>query len=164
MRRIGQLVVRHRRAVIVAWLAFLVATTVVGSSAFSVLSSEFGAGDSTESGRVAHRLDDLATTGGQVVVVADGIDVAKPLHIVHVSSGVQPDTAWHVRVLVEAGQGSRADIVEQFVSMGEANQLGTVVTDYVVRESARLGVVLLHSPDPGAQARKLLERGFRLDR
>jgi len=26
----------------------------------------------------------------------------------------------------------------------------------------RLGVVLLHSPDPGGQARKLLERGFRL--
>jgi hypothetical protein len=26
----------------------------------------------------------------------------------------------------------------------------------------RLGVVLLHSPDPATQARKLLDRGFRL--
>jgi hypothetical protein len=28
----------------------------------------------------------------------------------------------------------------------------------------RLGVVLLHSPDPAGQARKLLDRGFRLAR
>ncbi|SKC01906.1 MULTISPECIES: Fe-S cluster assembly protein SufD [Luteibacter] len=100
-------------------------------------------------------------TDGVVLRIADGIDVAKPLHIVHVFSGVQPDTAWHVRVLVEAGQGSRADIVEQFVSMGEANQLGTVVADYVVRESARLGVVLLQA---ASTATTLVRRGHvRLD-
>ncbi|MDR6643108.1 Fe-S cluster assembly protein SufD [Luteibacter sp. 1214] len=95
-------------------------------------------------------------TDGVVLRIADGIDVAKPLHIVHVSSGGQPDTAWHVRVLVEAGQGSRADIVEQFVSAGEANQLGTVVADYVVRESARLGVVLLQA---ASTATTLVRRG-----
>ena len=32
------------------------------------------------------------------------------------------------------------------------------------RGPIRLGVVLLHSPDPGKQARKLLDRGFRFDR
>jgi serine-type D-Ala-D-Ala carboxypeptidase (penicillin-binding protein 5/6) len=32
------------------------------------------------------------------------------------------------------------------------------------RGHVRLGVVLLHSPDPGRQARKLLDRGFRLAR
>ena len=32
------------------------------------------------------------------------------------------------------------------------------------RGQVRLGVVLLHSPDPGTQARKLLDRGFRLAR
>jgi Fe-S cluster assembly protein SufD len=100
-------------------------------------------------------------TDGVVLRIADGIDVAKPLHIVHVFSGVQPDTARHVRVLVEAGQGSRADIVEQFVSMGEANQLGTVVADYVVRENARLGVVLLQA---ASTATTLVRRGHvRLD-
>ena len=35
-----------------------VATGTVGSAAFSVLSSSFGAGPSTESGRVAERLDE----------------------------------------------------------------------------------------------------------
>lgn len=32
------------------------------------------------------------------------------------------------------------------------------------RGPIRLGVVLLHSPDPGTQARKLLDRGFKLGR
>ena len=75
MSRLGRLVVRRRRVVLLLWAAFLVATAAVGSSAFSVLSSDFGAGSSTESGRVAQQLDDLATTGGQVAIVADGIAV-----------------------------------------------------------------------------------------
>jgi putative drug exporter of the RND superfamily len=78
MTRFGRFVVRRRRAVILAWVAGLVMTAVAGSSAFSVLSTDFGAGNSTESGRVAHRLDDLDGTGGQLAIVADRIDVADP--------------------------------------------------------------------------------------
>ncbi|MFN0144386.1 MAG: MMPL family transporter, partial [Mycobacterium sp.] len=78
MSRLARLVVRRRRLVIVAWLALLIATTVVGSSAFSVLSSDFGAGTTTESGRVAHRLDDLAQTGGQIAIIANAIDIDDP--------------------------------------------------------------------------------------
>ncbi|MET0934661.1 MAG: Fe-S cluster assembly protein SufD [Luteibacter sp.] len=80
---------------------------------------------------------------GVVLRIDEGTAVAHPLHIVHVSSGAQADTAWHVRVLVEAGKGARAHIVEQFVSAGDAGQLGTVVADYLVREGADLGVVLV---------------------
>jgi uncharacterized membrane protein YdfJ with MMPL/SSD domain len=53
MARLGRFVVRHRRAVILSWLALLIVTATIGSSAFSVLSTDFGAGTSTESGRVA---------------------------------------------------------------------------------------------------------------
>jgi RND superfamily putative drug exporter len=75
MRRLGQFVVRRRRAVILTWVAVLVATAIIGSAAFSVLSTDFGAGTSTESGRVAHQLDELAETGGQIAIIADGIDI-----------------------------------------------------------------------------------------
>ena len=78
MTRFGGVVVRRRRAVILAWIALLIGTAVVGSSAFSVLSTDFGAGSSTESGRVAKQLDDLAGTGGQLAIVADQIDVDDP--------------------------------------------------------------------------------------
>jgi len=78
MGRLGGFVVRRRRAVILAWVVLLLVTGTVGSSAFSVLSTDFGAGTTTESGRVAQRLDDLAETGGQIAIVADDIDVDDP--------------------------------------------------------------------------------------
>jgi RND superfamily putative drug exporter len=78
MSRLARFVVRHRRSVILTWIIVLIVTATIGSSAFSVLSSEFGAGTSTESGRVAHELDNLAETGGQVAIIADGINVADP--------------------------------------------------------------------------------------
>jgi len=78
MGRLGRFVVRRRRAVILAWVVLLLVTGTVGSSAFSVLSTDFGAGTTTESGRVAQRLDDLAETGGQIAIVADDIDVDDP--------------------------------------------------------------------------------------
>ena len=78
MGRLARFVVRRRRAVILAWVALLLVTATIGSSAFSVLSTDFGAGTTTESGRVAQQLDDLAETGGQIAIVADGIDIDDP--------------------------------------------------------------------------------------
>ncbi len=73
------LVVRHRFMVIAAWCVALVVTGTFGSAAFSVLSSDFGAGSRTESGRVTQQLDDLKETGGEIAIVADGIDVDDPV-------------------------------------------------------------------------------------
>jgi putative drug exporter of the RND superfamily len=78
MTSLARLVVRRRRAVIAVWIAVLIAAGTVGSAAFDVLSSDFGAGSSTESGQVADRLDDLAATGGQIAVIADGVEVEDP--------------------------------------------------------------------------------------
>ena len=66
MSSLASFVVRRRRAVITFWIALLLAAGTVGSSAFSVLSSSFGPGATTESGRVTERLDDLAGTGGEI--------------------------------------------------------------------------------------------------
>jgi putative drug exporter of the RND superfamily len=78
MGRLGRFVVRRRRTVILSWVLLLLVTATIGSSAFSVLSTDFGAGTTTESGRVAQQLDDLAETGGQIAVIADDIDVDDP--------------------------------------------------------------------------------------
>ena len=90
MSALARFVVRRRRAVILAWIALLVITTAIGSSAFSVLSTDFGAGSSTESGRVAEQLDALAETGGQIAIVADGIDVDDPTVQRTVRAGIAP--------------------------------------------------------------------------
>ena len=88
MARLGRFVVRRRRAVILVWCVIAVATAVVGSTAFSVLSTDFGAGTTTESGRVAQQLDDLDGTGGQIAVVADGIDVDDPRAVQDLRTGL----------------------------------------------------------------------------
>ncbi|NID16990.1 Fe-S cluster assembly protein SufD [Luteibacter yeojuensis] len=98
---------------------------------------------------------------GFVLRVADGVSVARPLHVVHVSSGAQADTAWHVRLLVEVGKAAAVDIVEHFVSAGDATQLGTVVSDIVLREEGRLGLVVLQD---ASAATTLVRRGhIRID-
>jgi D-alanyl-D-alanine carboxypeptidase (penicillin-binding protein 5/6) len=50
------------------------------------------------------------------------------------------------------------------IKTGYTVAAGRCLVATVRRGQVRLGVVLLHSPDPGAQARKLLDRGFRLAR
>jgi D-alanyl-D-alanine carboxypeptidase len=45
---------------------------------------------------------------------------------------------------------------------GYTERAGRCLVATATRRGVRLGVVLLHSPDPAVQARKLLDRGFRL--
>ncbi len=101
-------------------------------------------------GRLRHDADDALVqlnaalaTDGVVLRVAAGTRVASPVHVVHVSSGAQPDTAWHVRMRVEVGEGAQVDLVEHYVSVGDGVQLGTVVADHVVHAGGHLGLVLL---------------------
>ena len=47
------------------------------------------------------------------------------------------------------------------VKTGFTNEAGRCLVAAATRRGRRLGVVLLHSPDPGRQARVLLDRGFR---
>jgi RND superfamily putative drug exporter len=88
MTRLGRFVVVRRRAVILTWVLALLGTAVVGSSAFDVLSTDFGAGSSTESGRVAHQLDELDGAGGQLAIVADRIDTTDPQVQADMSAGL----------------------------------------------------------------------------
>jgi D-alanyl-D-alanine carboxypeptidase len=50
------------------------------------------------------------------------------------------------------------------VKTGYTVAAGRCLVATVRRRGRRLGVVLLHSPDPGRQARKLLDRGFQANR
>ena len=88
MSSLASFVVRRRRTVIMIWIALLVAAGVVGSSAFSALSSSFGAGPSTEAGRVAERLDDLESTGGEIAIITDDIDTSDPTIVARLQPGL----------------------------------------------------------------------------
>src|SRR3954470_10599937 len=88
MSSLASFVVRRRRTVIAMWIVVLIAAGTVGSSAFSVLSSSFGGGTSTESGKVAERLDHLAAAGGGIAIIADEIDVDDASKAVTIRAGL----------------------------------------------------------------------------
>ncbi len=50
------------------------------------------------------------------------------------------------------------------IKTGYTNPAGRCFLGAAERDGRRLGVVLLHSPDPGKQARQLLDRGWRVPR
>ena len=100
MSSLARLVVRRRRAVIMIWIVLLIGAGTVGSSAFSLLSSSFGAGPSTESGRVTERLDDLAGTGGEIAIIADGIDIDEPAVAASLAAGLERVAA------IDGGEGN----------------------------------------------------------
>jgi RND superfamily putative drug exporter len=89
MSSLASFVVRRRRAVIGIWILVLIGAGVVGSAAFSVLSSDFGAGPTTESGRVTERLDELAATGGEIAIIAGDIDIDDPAVALSVGGGLE---------------------------------------------------------------------------
>ena len=88
-------------------------------------------------------LNAALATDGLVLRVPDGVVASQPLHVVHLSSSIQVDSAWHVRLLIEVGKRASLDVVEHFASAGDAAQLGTVVSNVTVREGGRLGLMAL---------------------
>jgi Fe-S cluster assembly protein SufD len=75
---------------------------------------------------------------GMVLRVAAGTDVAEPLHVVHVGVPAAAATAWHVRSLVELGEGARLQLIERHVGLPETGHLANLVRDISVREHAHL--------------------------
>lgn len=76
---------------------------------------------------------------GVVLRVDAGVHVAAPLHVVHMGVASEAAAAWHLRNLVELGEGSRLDIVEHHVGTSDAGHLANIVRDVNLRERAHLG-------------------------
>jgi len=75
---------------------------------------------------------------GVVVTVDAGVDVAVPLHILHVAVAGAAPIAIHPRVVVIAEAGSRVTLVESFVALGAGTYLTDAVTEVVALPDARV--------------------------
>ncbi|HET7562120.1 MAG TPA: Fe-S cluster assembly protein SufD [Rhodanobacteraceae bacterium] len=87
---------------------------------------------------------------GVVLRVDAGVRVAAPLHIVHVGVASDTPSAWHLRSLIELGEGASADLVEHYVGQVDAEHFANVVRDVTLRERARLGWTVVQTAGPGA--------------
>jgi len=82
-------------------------------------------------------------TDGVFVHVPAGETIEAPIHVVYLSVAQSRPTISHPRTLVVAGPGSRATVIEDFVSLGEGSALTNAVAEVVLGDGAILEHVTL---------------------
>ena len=75
---------------------------------------------------------------GAVISVPDSMVVARPIHLVFVSTGDARSTMTQPRVLVEMGASSEASVVESYVGLGGQTYFTNAVTEIVAGDNAKL--------------------------
>jgi Fe-S cluster assembly protein SufD len=86
---------------------------------------------------------------GAWVEIPERLACASPIHIVHLSLPGGPASASHPRTLIVAGAGSRASVIEDYVSLGAGTRLTNAVTEVVVGAQAQLEHVRLQRETQG---------------
>jgi Fe-S cluster assembly protein SufD len=99
---------------------------------------------------------------GVLIRFAPGARLDRPLHLVFVNQGAETVPAIHARVIVIAGAGSEAMLIESHVGQGEGAYWTTPVTDIALDAEARLAHVKFQDEGPDAIHLGLSEA--RLDR
>lgn len=97
---------------------------------------------------------------GLVLAVAAGVEVATPLHVLHVGLPAATPAALHVRNRMELGAGARLAIVEQYVGAPITGHVVNQMCDVDVGEGARLDWTLVQRA--GADATLLRRSAMRL--
>ena len=89
------------------------------------------------------RLNTALAVDGPLVRVAPGARIAEPLHIVFIGAADAHEIAWHVRALIEVGEGASLRVVEHHLGADAAGvaQIGNVVAQYALGAGARFDLV-----------------------
>ena len=75
---------------------------------------------------------------GAVLSVEREARLAKPIHLLHLSSGNGSPTASHPRNLIVAGRNSETTIVETYLSLSPGRDLTNAVTEIVLEDGAKV--------------------------
>jgi Fe-S cluster assembly protein SufD len=103
-----------------------------------------------EGGDVFARLNAALAGDGVVLHVAAGAKVAQPVHLLFIGAPADGDLAWHVRHIIELGEGAELSLIEHHASSGDQQHLGTQVADIVLRKGAKLQHVTLQNAAGGS--------------
>ena len=87
---------------------------------------------------------------GAIVQIPDETCLDRPLHLLFLATGEDRPTVSHPRVLVVAGKGSSATLIESYVSVGNGRHFTNSVVELVLEESARLDHYRLLAESPEA--------------
>jgi Fe-S cluster assembly protein SufD len=109
-----------------------------------------------EAGDAFARLNAALAGDGVVLRVAPGARVGKPIHLCFVGAPAQSDVAWHVRNVIELGEGAELNLVEHHLATAQHKHLGTLVSEILVRDGATLQYTLLQN---AGEESTLIRRG-----
>jgi Fe-S cluster assembly protein SufD len=93
------------------------------------------------------RLNGAFAADGAVLRVAAGARPSLPLRLLFVGAPAEQDLAWHVRNLVELGEGAQVTLVEQHLGTGAQAHLGTQLAELTLHADAALHHVVLQQSD-----------------
>ncbi|HTM22050.1 MAG TPA: Fe-S cluster assembly protein SufD [Kofleriaceae bacterium] len=88
-------------------------------------------------------------TDGLLVRIGPGVRLERPLHVVHVAVAGASPTVAYPRLLVLAGAGSRAVLVDSYLAEA-GKQLANAVTEIVLDDDARLEHVRVQAGGAGS--------------
>ena len=94
-------------------------------------------------------LADALATGGVLVRVAAGCEIAEPIYLVQLATAARA-AVHQARVVIEAGPGARFTLVEHFMTQGGAAALGNLAAEVTLGEGAGVTHVRLHQHGPEA--------------
>lgn len=75
---------------------------------------------------------------GMILRVAAGAHVTEPLHVVHVGVAAAGAAAWHLRSLIELGEGANLQVVEHHLGEPATGHLANLVRQINLRRQAHL--------------------------
>ncbi|MFC4762236.1 Fe-S cluster assembly protein SufD [Dyella koreensis] len=102
-----------------------------------------------EAGDAFARLNAALAGDGVVLRVAAGMKIAQPLHLLFIGATAEADYGWHLRHVIELGEGAELSMVEHHASVGEQGHMATLVGDIVLRDGASLKHTLLQDAAEG---------------
>jgi Fe-S cluster assembly protein SufD len=114
-----------------------------------------------EPGDAFARLNGAFAADGAVLRVAAGARVALPLRLLFIGATAGQDVAWHVRNLVELGEGAELTLIEQHLAAGAQAHLGTQLADVTLHADASLHHVVLQQA--GADSSLVRRSHYRLE-
>ncbi len=82
-------------------------------------------------------LNTASLSDGASVYIPDGKALDAPIHLLFISTAEEPLVS-HPRVLIVAGAGAVATVIESYVSLGDGVYFTNAVTEVVVREGANV--------------------------
>jgi len=103
-----------------------------------------------EGGDVFARLNAALASDGVVLRVAADSKIAQTVRLLFIGAPAGQALAWHVRHVIELGENAELSLVEQHVAADAHQNLGTQVTDIVLRQGAKLQHVALQEISEGS--------------